>query len=228
MAILSRQFGYLFIQTPNTASTSTAALLQKSFQGVRFPSRPIVAKDGTHLLRRKHCTVDDLMRHEALTADEIDGLFKFTTVRNPFDVLVSRWNRAGRVIAEAEADPTHWLFFSPRGLESRRQMAGRDFSDWIVYRYRRSASLSMLPLGLDLGVNGKFAKGVDFVMRFENLESDFATAMRRIGIDASMPLPRFNVDRTRGRNYRPYYSAKARRIVEKVLRKELDSLGYEF
>jgi len=65
---------------------------------------------------------------------------------------------------------------------------------------------------------------VDFVGRFEDLESDFGEICKRIGIMAS--LPRLNVSNSKP--YRQFYSDESRRLVEETFAPDIEAFGYEF
>jgi hypothetical protein len=73
-------------------------------------------------------------------------------------------------------------------------------------------------------IDGKLA--VEFVGRYENLESDFASVLKTIGVDAKVALPRTNVSASG--HYRSYYTPELRALVEKWYAPEIELLNYKF
>ncbi|MEM7635351.1 MAG: sulfotransferase family 2 domain-containing protein [Pseudomonadota bacterium] len=70
---------------------------------------------------------------------------------------------------------------------------------------------------------------VDFVGRYENLESDLKLALQKCGIDWTGELPRakakFRADK---RPYRELYDDRSRELVARTYRREIEYFGYEF
>jgi len=228
MAVISWRYSYLFIQAPNTACTATAAALTVNCDGEKCPPRSILNPDGSVGVTEKHCTISDLTGHDVLSQAQLADLFKFTTVRNPFDILVSRWNRAGAVLQEAERNREHWLHRQPGGIEGRKKMASLSFPDWVVKTYGKSRRGLWRSRRTDHDMNGRFIAGTDAIMRFENLEADFKDVLKNLGVHRDVNLPKLNVDQTRRRDYRTYYTPEARKVLETAFRDELKTLGYEF
>ena len=65
---------------------------------------------------------------------------------------------------------------------------------------------------------------VDFVGRHENLAEDFQKVCRIVGIQEELP----HENQTEHRQYRHYYTAEARALVERIYREDLDRFGYSF
>ena len=65
-------------------------------------------------------------------------------------------------------------------------------------------------------------------MRYENLQADFDRALAHLGLEA-IPIPQINRTTERDHSdYRPFYTSRARRIIENVYRDTLDHFGYAF
>ena len=67
---------------------------------------------------------------------------------------------------------------------------------------------------------------VDFIGRFECLESDWALVAERLGIRTI--LPHANQTPTRNRAYHDYYSPQTRDIIARKFRVDIEYFGYEF
>jgi len=69
---------------------------------------------------------------------------------------------------------------------------------------------------------------MDFVIRFENLQNDFESALRAIGIEPVRPLPTHNKTRARSRSYADYYTGRSRQRAKSVFKCFMAEWGYEF
>jgi hypothetical protein len=206
MAVLSRRHNYLFLQAPNAASTAIGHLLRQEFHGQRFV--------------RKHATLDEIAASGQLDVPR-SSLFVFTSVRNPFDALVSRWARSPERLREAREDPNHWLNSQPKALAERTKAAELQFPDWIQWSFDGRHDQTMY---------SKFSRGADFVVHFEALQGDLVEALARVGLSLTQPLQQTNRtdDRDPERDYRSYYTPPSRAMVEAAFAEELEELGYEF
>jgi hypothetical protein len=68
---------------------------------------------------------------------------------------------------------------------------------------------------------------VDFVGRFESLESDFRQACRIIGLRPIPPLPHAN-NSHRKRHYSAYYDDESVEWIRERFAKDIDYFGYKF
>jgi hypothetical protein len=68
----------------------------------------------------------------------------------------------------------------------------------------------------------------DFVMRFERLDDDFETVIRRLGIEPVRRLPALNSTGGRGRDFHSYYSAEAQRRAVRIMGPYMRRWGYSF
>jgi hypothetical protein len=140
--------------------------------------------------------------------------FKFCFVRNPWDRLVSLYfylkkigfihkNKKFRTFLyeiEDDALPRIGLFHTKSRVLSQcnRQL------DWIT------------------DANGRIF--VDFIGKYESIDSDFRTLCDKLEIHRD--LPRRNI--TPHSHYSEYYDQKTRRIVEKVYAQDIEYFGYRF
>jgi hypothetical protein len=242
MPILSRTRNYLFLMTPGTASTAVGeGVLIPKLGGEYFPATHIFDQEGKLTLNKKHASLDLLKRHGLLTIEEIDGLFKFTTVRNPFDRLLTDYIRLRTVLRDAleelPRNPEAVIQRNPE-LKSTRIVKNVElavqypFSEWVDRHFRVRSIRGRLRRPLTpyrrRTLFMRYADGADFVMRFERLQDDFDEAMMRIGVQEPMEIPKINVTRDRERDYRDYYTPKARAIVERVFARDLERFDYSF
>lgn len=167
MAIISRSYGYLFVMVPRTGCTSIAdgALVPES-EGSYLPPEDLVDDDGNVLVPRKHSTVGDLTGHGVLDVQAAKDLFKFCTVRNPFDSLVSLYTKLRGQYVPLLDDPGAFIHDQPQMIRDIRFVADHTFPEWIEHPYGRHR-------GDPRPFYGSYIRNVDHIMRFERLQEDF-------------------------------------------------------
>jgi len=139
---------------------------------------------------------------EALNSGKMD--FTFTTVRNPYDRLVSLFMLRSK--------------FFPNYTKS--------FSEWIL-DLRQGKRHLILSRFFRFGFSQKpfLDAPVDLVMRFETLYKDFEIIQDYFKVYA----PLHHVNKTlRDRDYRSYYTSETKKIVTKLVEEDLDSFKYTF
>ena len=131
-------------------------------------------------------------------------LFKFSFVRNPWDLLVS-----------------HYHFVVRTQSHHRNRRAGQlgSFEQYAHYEMGRG-KISQSAMLTD--ADGRLL--VDFVGRFETLDADFAQVCRRIG--TTVLLPRLNS--TVHADYRSYYSDRLAAEVGSYFAADAARFGYCF
>jgi hypothetical protein len=229
MAVVSPKYKYLFIMSPRTGSTALGRdVLIPHLDG--DPLTPRVARpDGTVLLRTQHASLDDLMQYHLLTAERARQLLKFTTVRNPFDSLVSEYVRQRR--RHIETHDVDAGYGTPRAVKQMRNAATRSFPEWIEMRYTRRGARTIgcrAPLRRQ-HLHGRYMKGMDVLMRYERLQADFDGVLDRLGIAERYQISAFNgADEPERRDYRPFYDTPSRELVARVFEPDLERFGYQF
>ncbi len=188
----------IFVHIPKTAGTSVSIALDEK-------------KDHAH------STLDTILKQEMgrnlisrIFRRRILGYFKFAFIRNPWDRAVSLY---------MEKKQTGWL---DEDLE---------FSEYIRYVYSEPEKISedpnlmfhCQPCHHWLTTNGKLM--MDFIGRFEHLQSDYNAICDKLGIQAKT-LP---VLRKRGRpHYSSYYTDETRRIVAEYNEIDIKQFSYRF
>jgi hypothetical protein len=200
--MISFQKRFLFVHIPKTAGNSIQSVLRDYSEDQLVALRK--EQDGIERfgLRnpkygiKKHSTLSEY--REALSEKQFRNLYKFTSVRNPWDRMVS-------------------YYFTPTQKSegwSRENFLG------IISRAISVADY----LRLDEGEEDPFAN-VDQIIRFENLADDFRTVCGRL--DISPPaLPQYN--RSTRERYSKYYDAELRELVRARFAAEIERFGYTF
>lgn len=163
---------------------------------------------GTSIIRALGLTPDDAEWHVAnngvldaefarLPAD----YFRFSIVRNPWDRFVSGW----KYCASTRTRPL-------REVLENLPTDGHD------YRHVTRPQSAIL-----FDADGRC--GVEFVMSYESLQSDFDRVRARIGM-APILLPRSNVGRRH--HYRDYFDAETRELLARHFSEDIERFGYTF
>jgi hypothetical protein len=186
--------------------------------GQWLPEENLLRPNGKLLVEFKHSTVDQLLRHNLLTRDEVASLLVTTTIRNPFDYWVSDWVRHRRW-APLLDDPTSWVHGQAAAQRRIRAAVELDFLGYT----RRFLGGQRKPRHL----SGRFVRHARYVMRFERLDEDFAALLRVLELPP-VELMRTNVSPERDRDYRSYYNPATRRLVARAFGPDLRVFGYRF
>ena len=194
--MISHKYKCIFVHIRKTGGISLSSFLKEIDQDAEYAFHP------DHSL---HAPLDWYKQQygENIYSD----YFKFTFVRNPWDLRVSfkKWcaNTAGRLGKYA------------------RQLS---FSDWIK-RYAVRYNPNKTGVGLtQLGYLNP-VEDMDFIGRFENLQQDFNTICDKIGIPQQQ-LPHKN--KTDHKHYIEYYDEETKQIIAEKYAKDIEYFGYEF
>jgi hypothetical protein len=221
--VISRERGYLFLLAPRTASTAVAAALCEHADGSWIPQANIYGRSGRIVVQRKHASADDLVRHGLLSDTELRALAIITTVRNPFDSLVSLYEKKRTSYQRLRSDPDSFVSRNRKFSRDMDFVLERSFSEWVIHRYGVASRIPKARWHL----YRRYLRRAEVVMRFETIVADVEALARRIGV-SYIPLEVRNVTAARERDYRGYYSPEARAVVERVFRPDLERFGYSF
>lgn len=211
--LLSHSHKFIFLKTIKTAGTSIEVALQKEFFPAVDPRDKAYYEGSDGIVGARGADVGDAKYWNHMSARQVfdrvgretfDGYAKVTSVRNPFDKVVS------------------WFFF---GFHKRGefQKDREVFNEFIQSRKR-------LPIDRPVYV----LRGVvccQHVIRYENLQEDANAAMRSLSgrEDAELEL---GLEKAGGRDrsiaYQDYYDQSSRDIVSRAFWFELDRFGYSF
>jgi len=156
--------------------------------------------------------------------EEFDSYFKFSFVRNPWDRLLSAYvflKQGGM-----NDDDRRW--WREQDLDRYR-----DFDDFVsnwVDRDNVETSLHLLPQYRYLCAPFTQTICVDFVGSYEHLDRDYAHVRERLGLppDELLHLNKTPAAKKPERDFRDYYTAETREIVEHVYREDIELFKYSF
>ena len=145
-------------------------------------------------------------------------------MRNPLDVAVTEYSKLKSNHRGHFTNPSRFArnggWIPESHLAKFRFITGRDsdFSEFFAYFYD-AVYHNWVLLGHDQ---------MDLVMRYENLEEDFKTALGRIGLSPVRPIPRWNRTTDRQKDFRPYYNQNIHDQAAQVFGPFMKKWGYDF
>ncbi|MGK7940291.1 MAG: sulfotransferase family 2 domain-containing protein [Crocosphaera sp.] len=217
--MISGEKNFLFIHIPKTGGNSLQNILRNYSEDkiMIFGEH----QDGIERFEvrndkydvTKHSTLQNYK--DILEPNFYQKLFKFATLRNPYDRMIS------------------WYFSPHRGV---KEWIREDFIKLVgevspVRHYiGLSESLSQQKtfnfLGFSFTLNQpNLDQDIDFLIRFESLEQDFKKVCEMIDIPYE-PLPIRN--KSERRSYASYFDQELKEIVEEKFAEEIKFGAYEF
>jgi hypothetical protein len=137
---------------------------------------------------------------------QFESYFKFGFVRNPWDRVVSLYERN-------------------EAVQLKNKMTFEQFVDWIQYSSATCIHSSPHRYQLDWFVDANGTVLADFIGKFERLEQDWALVARKVGVSETLPHRRAN---PRARHYTDYYNTRTRELIANKFRIDIEHFGYEF
>ena len=221
--ILSHQHKFLFIHIPKTGGSSLRRALNRAtaweayyvpLQIVRRVCQLTTYRIGS-VLPRHGCAV---AARDTVMLEHFLAYHKFAFVRNPWDRLVSSFKHLERerqdVLGPRKIRTFHeycdWVLNPDLGDLGRRTT--------LIHGFRRTQTEYLTDH------DGKPL--MDFVGRFERLESDFERILARLNLSASKLGHRRRSQRVS--DYRCYYDDHTAELTAHFYRRDLELFGYEF
>lgn len=217
--MISSQYKFIFIHAPKTGGNSIQSIL-KSFSDDDI----VIVSDHQDGVERfetrnknygftKHSTLSNYKWE--LPRQIYSSMFKFSTIRNPWDRMVSFYFSPHREVKEFNRDEFAKLIQSVPTL--RYSISTKSITQKIVSRFGLpfSGDFGKKPLGSEL----------DYLIRFENLENDFKAVCKKIGIPPCS-LPKRNSSKRQ--DYPKYYDEELAEMVSIRFSEEIKLGGYCF
>lgn len=206
--IISHKYRYLFIEIPLTGSWAIRVELLQNYDG--------------QLILHKHANYQEFKRFAS--GNELD-YFKFATVRNPLDETVSSFFKL-------KGD--HKGIYSEKDASIRTNII--DYADATIYQYIHNSELTFESFFLGPRIWDRpysnmidvSAPALDYVMRFEHLDEDFAEVLHNLGIEQVRPVPKTNKTRGRRSNWESYFTPPMITKAKKMYGPFMERWGYEF
>lgn len=204
---------FLFIHIPKCAGTSI-----ESFFGFDYDNNINYIEYSFNIGHPKHMTLKEYSK--VLPKNIIDNLFKFTIIRNPFDLVVSLYNygiNSEKVIWNGRTD-----------YEYKKNIS---FNNFVNFLYKLSYENNRNGLNTNVVSLDEYIEteniSLDFIGRFENLEKDFKQICNILDIN-NKTIPFKNKSIKKSNNYKDYYDDKTKDIVSLIFKDELKKYKYDF
>lgn len=204
--IISQKHRYLFIEVPHTGSTAISQELIENYDG-----QPIL---------HKHAHYNEFLKS---VNNRGKRPFVFAGIRNPLDDVVSiyfkfKTNHKGN-FTDLEKLTRNGGFVTQS--HTRRfnfiQDSNADFSTYLKEFFNR-------PYTTDYSWT---YKELDFVIHFENLQVDFAQAIRLVGLEPVRAVPLVNKTAAKGDDFISYYDPAVYQRARNVFGPYMEKWGYK-
>jgi chondroitin 4-sulfotransferase 11 len=155
--------------------------------------------------------------YQELDHEKYDSFFKFTIVRNPWDRVVSAYSYFKKGGSPSSKDDKQWSIFINQF----------DSFDDFVCNWISPANIMRHALFTPQHtfITDRYGQvSLDFIGRFETLQSDFQTIANKINPSAALP----HINQSRSKPYSHYYTEKSKKIIADVFREDISLFDYEF
>ncbi|HCP82221.1 MAG TPA: Type II secretory pathway, pullulanase PulA [Octadecabacter sp.] len=213
--IISRGRGYIFVHIPKTGGTAMALALED-----RAKADDIMIGDTPKAVKRRGKlkgvkTAGRLWKHSTLadaegliTRDEMETLFSFTLVRNPWDRMVSYY---------------HWLksqnFDHPAVVLAKTKGFSRFLNDPLTRNtFRNNPFESYMK-------DGAGRTHADLYIRLEHLAEDMAPLTAHLGFTPKVPVANQSA---RARDWRGFYTESDAELLGELCATDIKTHGYSF
>jgi len=205
--IISHKYKFIFVKTRKTASTSIEVALSKLCTQEDIVT-PINPKVEGHQPRNyggffNHISLPKIK--SKISPELYKTYYKFIFERNPWDKMVSYY----------------WYC-------KKRWNVTENFREFCLKCKKENIGNYSIPSDIDrYSINGKI--DVDFIGRYESLESDFKKICRKLEIPFTGNLTREKSDfRQDQGHYFSYYDSETKKKIEQEFAREIKTFGYTF
>jgi hypothetical protein len=156
------------------------------------------------------------------TMEDINSMFKFCFVRNPWDRAVSSYFY---IRDRCQTGSHHVNYFMPSSTYVKIITEDTSFSEFICNIFHK--------YGVSINPHFKYQyeeafykekQFVDFIGRFENLEKDWAYVASVINANPVLP----HINATPHKHYTEYYDEESKQIVAEIYKKDIELFNYTF
>jgi hypothetical protein len=175
---------------------------------------------GGESILHKHAVYSEF--RQIASADEM-SYFTFATVRNPLDVVVSRY-------CKLKSD--HKGVFSDPLAAQRLQV---DYHDYIKYKFIHDTNATFEMFFLKYYSHRPYgdmidleSTNLDFVIRYERLQEDFAEVLRLLGLKQVRSIPVINKTLQKRDDWQEYYKPDLIPHAKRTFGPFMKKWGYHF
>lgn len=226
MAVICRERKLLYLLNPRTGGSAVANHLIKYFNGEWIPAQDILDSNGTILLQSKHQQLSKLYEFSVLKPDELKEYVIFTNVRDPYDSLVSLYEKYKGRYAQWKDEGNYWVNNSSSHILNEIEYCSKhSFSEWICSRYWKSALLSVLGLR-KFSIHTGYPDGCNKILRKEHLSADFSSMLAEYKVDGNPSIEVYNQTETKKGKSGNSYNFFTRALVYLTYKDDFINYGY--
>ena len=185
----------------------------------------------------RHSTLRQV--RERLGREIWDDYFKFAITRNPWDLVVSQYHWATR---RDEGQPYKGsvprslkrFFTRPLRVRKNCRALGASLArtvlkmDVVTFEFFVTHMLRYYEPNDPFYFDRSGAVGLDFLIRYEDLQGDYGTVCERIGLPPSGLPSLKSKSRQERRHYSTYYDDRTKELVAKMYHRHIEHFGYRF
>ena len=237
MAIVCHNLKLIFIQMPNSGSTSIEKVLEENFDGEKV----FFIDSSGNKVYKKHITLEELAKKKAFSPSIISGYVTAVSIRNPFDRVVSNFRRRLDPVHFEDAfnNPNHPLYTTDQKIlkmvsEDVALAKKEGFEGWVsknygyisrLQKWKRWVFQGAIPYGIEYQA---FTENINQILRYEEgIEDEFNKMLSSLGVNDYVKLKNFNPTKN-PKKYTDYFTPKSRKIIENIYYRDLQKYGYSF
>ena len=190
MAVLCRDKKLLFILNPRTGSSALGDHLIKEFGGEWLPKETIYINDNQIKIEPKHNTIQKLLDFDLITSKELSEYLVFTSVANPYDSLLTLYNKYRYRYNEWRKEGRPFL----QNAHAEKEIdfcKNHSINQWVFSRYFKSAIKSIL--GLEkFSINEQYLDGCKIILKKESMQEDFDKMLSKERLKGNNIIPIIN------------------------------------
>jgi hypothetical protein len=148
-------------------------------------------------------TSPELNKKMGMTPQKWDSYYKFCFIRNPYDKIVSAWNHINRY-----------------KIPFKNYLNLQHTCNDVEYMHMFMPQVRNI-------INQKGFIDINFIGKFENLEEDFQTILKNIGIKNIIHDQKKEMNKREHDLYHEYYDQETLDRINSLLKEDFDKLDYE-
>jgi len=205
--IISHKNKYLFLEIPQTASVAISHELCNHYAGEK--------------ILEKHSFYSDFLK---IATPEEKNYFVFAGIRNPLDDIVTWYYKLKTNYAQEFTDPS-----KRKKIKLIRKLIGTRMFEEIHHQNMDFRTFFMKYYKIPYNnFSSLIPDRYDYLIRFENLQADFARVLQMLGLEPIRPLPVKNPTKERSKDFWSYYCDEMIPRAKRVFGPFMKQWGYEF
>lgn len=194
--MISNKYKCIFVEVPKTGSTSIR-------RTIGFSKKPHM---NIKEIQKELTEINKVFSGNGPVIEFLD-YFKFGFVRNPWDRVVSLYNRQ-------------------EGTMMSENMSFSNFVDWITHSSDTSIYPSKHKNQLDWFLDEDNQVAVDFIGRFERINEDWEIISKKINMNSKLEHHKINIKNQK--HYTEYYSPKTMNIIGEKFKVDIEYFDYKY